>query len=287
MKYVLVTGVSTGIGNSISSYLLSKGYFVFGTVRKSSDAFELSKEYPDRFQELIMDVTDNPTIKSSLAQVKSKLGNERLNVLINNAGYALPGPISLLSDEELHQQMNVNVYGIQRVTNAFLPLLGTDPSIKAKPGKIINISSISGLFNSPFNGAYCISKHAVESLTDIYRRELLYYGIDVIAIQPGPFKSEIWDKNMGAMDKYAESDYGFLLHKANKMISNAKKNALDPILISKLIEKIIESPKPKSRYMLHKNKLVFKLFRLLPDRMIDKIVWKSLNKKNTKSYRPV
>ena len=101
--------------------------------------------------------------------------------------------------ENFEEQLDVNVKSMRRITNLFLPLLGAHLDYKYNPGRIINMSSISGLFSSPFNGSYSISKHAVESMTDVYRRELRQFGIKVIAIEPGPIKTKIWQKNLNLL----------------------------------------------------------------------------------------
>ena len=182
LKYVLITGVSTGIGNDAVGLLIKKGYYVFGSVRKEEDAVKLTRQYPQNFTCLKFDVTKVDEVKASLSMVTKILNGKRLNGLINNAGLALGGPIELMDDEKFRYQMEVNLFAVRNVTNIFLPLLKGDKKQKIKGGKIIMISSISGVFNTPFNGAYCISKHAMESLAEIYRRELLMYDVDVVSI---------------------------------------------------------------------------------------------------------
>ena len=161
----------------------------------------------------------------------------------------------------------------------FLPLLGTDKKTVGNPGKIINISSLSGIFNTPFNGAYCVSKHALESLSEIYRRELIQYGIDVVSILPGPIVSEIWEKNTGIMGVYDETDFGPYTKKADSYIEKAKERALPPAHISKLLLKIINTKKPKTRYFVGRNLFLTKLaIKYIPKRMMDKLIWKQLDK---------
>ena len=119
--------------------------------------------------------------------------------------------MALLSDEVFRAQIEVNLFGVRNVTNTFLPLLGASKDFKGTAGKIINISSLSGIFNTPMNGAYCVAKHALESLGEVYRRELMMYGIQVCSIQPGPIQSKLWDKNISAMDAYLDTDYASCL----------------------------------------------------------------------------
>jgi NAD(P)-dependent dehydrogenase (short-subunit alcohol dehydrogenase family) len=189
-------------------------------------------------------------------------------------------------EDDFERQLDVNLKAVRRITNLFLPLLGAKPSYKKIPGRIINISSVSGLFNSPFNGAYSISKHALESMTDVYRRELHRYGIKVIAIEPGPIKTAIWQKNLNVMDKYADTDYYDILQKANKMIKNSEKSALPVSKISNLILKCLTKKHPKSRYIVHRNRMVFKLLAYyLPDKLVDWLIFRSMA--NGEKHRPV
>ena len=139
-------------------------------------------------------MTDLESIENSVKIVKSNLkSNEGLSGLVNNAGIALGGPITLIETDVFRKQFDVNFFGLIDVTKAFLPLLGASKSSPYK-GKIINISSISGLRANPFVGPYSASKFALEAFSDSLRRELLIYDIDVILIEPGPIKTAIWDK---------------------------------------------------------------------------------------------
>jgi NAD(P)-dependent dehydrogenase (short-subunit alcohol dehydrogenase family) len=285
MKNIFITGVSSGIGKDAVRYLINKGFRVHGSVRKNEDADDMVASYGDAFVPYILDVTVKESIYKARNILKERLEDGRLDVLINNAGVAIPGPLYHVSDTDFENQMKVNLLGVRMVTNALLPLLGYGDFSKEKPGKIINISSVSGLFTTPFNGAYCISKHALECMNDVYRRELLPFGIDVIAIEPGPIKSEIWKKNLGAMDKYQNSPYKDILQKADKMIKNAEMSALPVETVSKKIFSIIEDRKPSTRNLVHRKKWLFLILaKFVPDRVADRLIWKNFSKE---SYRPV
>ena len=283
-KSIVITGVSTGIGRASLDLLHEKGYHIFGSVRNQADADKLSKIYPDRFTPLRFDVQNHDEVVKASKVVFEQC--ETLVGLINNAGIAIPGPLELLSEEQFEKQLDVNVKSIRRITNLFLPLLGTKPGSAKQPGRIINISSVSGLFNSPFNGAYSISKHALESMTDIYRRELRRYGIKVIAIEPGPIKTEIWKKNLNKMDEFKDSDYYEVLQKADKIIENAERNALPVENVSRLVAKCLTVSRPKTRYIVHKHKFAFRLMAYyLPDKITDWLVHKTLTSSNR--HRPI
>lgn len=283
-KNIVITGVSSGIGRDTLRLLHKKGYHVFGSVRKAADAKKLSQEFPERFTPLLFDVQDHDALVEASKVVFEQCAS--LDGLINNAGVAVPGPLQHLPEADFERQLDINVKAVRRITNLFLPLLGAWPKAKATPGRIINISSVSGLFNSPFNGAYSISKHALESLTDIYRRELRRYGIKVIAIAPGPIKTDIWQKNINSLEKYADTDYNDILQKADKIIENAEQSALPVSRISELILKCLTKRNPKTRYIVHKNRLVFKLLAFyMPDKLVDWFIHKTLTSGN--KHRPI
>lgn len=284
MEIVFITGVSTGIGYHAMETLCGLGYHIIGSVRKEEDAKSILARFPDKVTILTFDVRDVEKCKSEIGTIIPMLEKNGLTCLINNAGVAMPGPIQYLADEDFEAQLDVNVKSVRRITNILLPFLGTDKKYQA--GRIINISSVSGLFNAPFNGAYCISKHALESMTDIYRRELAMFGIKVIAIQPGPILTAIWSKNLGTLDKFKDTEYGSILSKADKMIENAEKSAFEVDDISQLIVKILRSKDPKTRYLVHRKKTQFKLLaHYLPDKWVDKLVAKTMASGD--NYRPV
>jgi NAD(P)-dependent dehydrogenase (short-subunit alcohol dehydrogenase family) len=284
MNYIFITGISSGIGYHAAKTLAGKGFHIIGSVRNSKDAERIRQELGERVTVLIFDVTDIETTKKEIESVFPLLEKDGLSVLINNAGAAVPGPMQYLPEEDFLRQMDINVFAVRRITNLLLPYLGVSPSYK--PGKIINISSVSGLFNAPYNGAYCISKHALESMTDIYRRELRMFGIQVSAIEPGPVKSNIWNKNKGALDRFLDTEYGSILSKADKIIENSEKSALDTSVISQVIEDIIRSDNPKTRYLIHRKKWLFKILsRYIPDKWADALIHKSMTKKD--KFRPV
>jgi NAD(P)-dependent dehydrogenase (short-subunit alcohol dehydrogenase family) len=266
-KYIIITGVSSGIGEGLAAHYLKEGHHVIGTVRKESDAVELSVN--ENFHKIIFDVKDRNGLTAFVQSIKNILKDNPLYALINNAGIVKAGPLECISADDFEEQIDVNVLSVQRITNAMIPLLGND-------SRIVNISSVSGLFNSPFTGPYCISKHALESMSDIYRRELAQFGTKVIAIEPGPIKTKIWSKSRGTLDKYKDSRYGHLVSKADKMIDNAENGALPVSEICKVCDKALFNENPRTRYIIHKKKNLFKLFTMLPDKVADYLVAKNL-----------
>jgi len=279
MKHVLITGVSSGIGYDAVRYLTGRGWHVFASVRKQSDVERLEQEFTENFTCLKFDVTEPDGIRKAAAIVSKRLGNQKLAGLVNNAGYAVGGPMELLPDDVFRDQIEVNLIGARNVTNAFLPLLGTDTSREGKPGRLIMVSSISGVLNTPLNGAYCVSKHALESLAEVYRRELMNYGIQVSSIQPGPIESDLWPKNIGTLEKYLDTPYGTMAQNTELTMIGAQCNALPAETISRLIEKILTVDRPKLSYLVNKNPLLtWLLVHIIPRRMADRLIWRQLNK---------
>jgi len=277
MKNIIITGVSTGIGYAAAKRLTSNGHRVFGSVRTDADSERLNSELGKNYYPLLFDVTDASAIQGAVKCVSEVVGDRGIDALINNSGVAMGGPILELSVDVFRKQFEVNVFGIVSVTKAFSHLLGAYKNA-AHQGKIIMISSVAGKRALPFVGPYSASKHAVEGMSDALRRELMLYGVDVILIEPGPVKTEIWKKTPDPEDNiFLGSDYEPALHKFNRKIKRLEHKGMDADVIAKRIEKVINSKNPKTRYVLSSNKLRDHILPgLLPDRWLDKVLSKAL-----------
>ena len=273
MEYIVITGVSTGIGYDVARYLIKRGFYIFGSVRKQSDADRTKADFGDNFTPLIFNVTDLEGVKNAVDQVKSIVGNKGLKALVNNAGITVCGPLMHLSNEEFRHQLDVNVVGVFSVTQAFLPLLGAEKKTARLPARIINISSISGRIAYPFMGAYAASKHALEAMSDSLRRELKLYGIDVILIEPGNTVTPILDKTKQQLNRFQKTDYALILEDAAPIIEGSLKSAMSVEVVSQTIYKAITRETPKVRYQLLNNWMTgWYLPRLLPSRIVDYLV---------------
>ena len=279
MKYVLVTGSSTGIGYSAVEHLISKGYGVFGSVRKQDDATRLKSAFGEKFIPLIFDVTNEQAVLESVETVKSKLtSTDELVAIVNNSGIALGGPIQYLPTDVYRKQFEVNLFGVVTVTRSYLKLLGAYKG-SSHHGKIIMISSVSGKRSYPFVSPYTASKHALEALSDSLRREMMLYGIKVVIIEPGPIKTPIWDKTPPVEDNpFLGTDYEPALRKFyGQMVTKGKVEGLPVEKVGSLIEKVITAKNPKTRYVITGRKwLDFILPGILPDRWLDKLFAKFL-----------
>jgi len=278
--YIVVTGASTGIGYDTTRCLIANDYHVFGSVRNENDAAKLLNDFGDNVIPLVFDVTDEKAIKIAKEKVETILGKELLIALVNNAGIAVSGPLQFVDIKDVRHQLEVNVIGTLMVSQAFLPLLGAKQPVPTNPGKIINISSISGIFSTPFMGPYCMSKYAVESMSDIFRRELSLYGIDVVVIEPGPIATPIWDKAKSdtSQTSFVNTIYEPILNSRNEIINQNEKNALPVSSVSELILRSIEKKKPATRTIITKKTWLIKIIKALPDRWVDNLITKNIRK---------
>ncbi len=273
-RSVLITGASTGIGYAAARHLAARGWTVFAGVRSDADAAALMKGATGDLRALILDVTKDDQVASAVAVISGTLGKRRLTGLVNNAGIAKMGPLALQPLKDFEAHFNVNVFGMLRVTQAFVPLLGSDPSRTGTPGRIVTITSVGGRIASPFLGAYTATKHANEAMTDTLRRELALYGIDAIAVGPGSVRTPIWDKaeKDNAESPYAAGDYGPSLKIFENTMLNGGRTGLPPEEIAAVIETALSDPKPKARYAPVPDKLMnFTIPTRLPKRMLDGI----------------
>ena len=276
MKTVILSGASTGIGQTTAVHLANKGWQVFAGVRKQADADALRALNP-QIHPLILDVTKPDEITSAIETVSEALAGRTLDGLVNNAGIANMGPLALQPLDQFRSHFEVNVFGLLALTQAALPLLGTDEKRKGAPGRIVNITSVGGRLSAPFLGAYAATKHAVEAMTDTLRRELMVYGIDAIAIGPGAVKTPIWDKAETANkdEPYKDTAWGTSLEKFADVMMQGGKDGLPPEEIAGIIEEALASDSPKARYAPVPDKLTnWTIPTLLPKRIVDKAMAK-------------
>ena len=182
-KVILITGCSTGIGHDLAQQLTRNGYTIAATARKVNTISDLEAAVI-----LQLDVTNQESIQIAVDLVIQKFG--RIDVLINNAGFCQVGAIEELSNDQVQQMYDVNVFGVMRMIKTVVPIMR-----KQKSGRIINISSIAGRLVTPVNGAYSSTKFALEAISDALRMELESFNIQVILIEPGAIKTN-FDKTV-------------------------------------------------------------------------------------------
>ena len=276
MKTVIITGASTGIGRSTAEHLAAKGWQVFAGVRKLEDGEPLVAANKNIIP-ILLDVTQAEQVNAAVDTVRTALNGQKLAGLVNNAGIANMGPLAVQPLDQFKAHFDVNVFGLLRASQAFAPLLGMDESLEGPAGRIVNITSVGGKLASPFLGAYTATKHAVESMTDSLRRELVIFGIDAIAVGPGAVKTPIWDKaekdNSG--NPYSNSPWAKPIEKFSETMLEGGRTGLAPEVIAQTIEHALTARKPKARYAPVPNKLTnFTLPMLLPKRTVDGFFWK-------------
>jgi NAD(P)-dependent dehydrogenase (short-subunit alcohol dehydrogenase family) len=281
MHHVVITGVSTGIGWSATKVLIDHGIHVFGSVRQQTDAARLSAEFGDAFTPLVFDVLDQQAVRKAADDVRTQLDGQTLLGLVNNAGITVPGPLMHLPIDEYRRQLEVNVVGPLIVTQAFLPLLGAKRGFQGTPGRIVNISSVSGKVAAPFIGAYVTSKYGLEGFSESLRRELMLYGIDVIIVVPGSIKTPIWDKAAQEdISAFEETGFAPALKKFRAYAVRSGQKGLTPERVGALIWQVLTTPKPRVRYTIIPQQLLNRVLPMvLPKRLVDRMLARRLGLK--------
>ena len=274
-KVIMITGASSGLGYAASKELIARGYHVFGSVRKIADGERVLSELGSGFTPLLFDVTDQAALHAAVTEVEVAVGDKGLVGLINNAGIAHCAPLMHLPLSEFRQVLEINIVGVLAVTQAFLPLLGARHNCPHAPGRIINISSISGVTTFPLLATYAVSKHGLEALSDGLRRELELYGIAVSVIEPGTIRTPIWEKQPDAAvdTRYAHTDYAEAMANTTALFDRQLKKAKSISVVIKAIIAALESPRPKTRYPLTG---LWHLRKILSDRQLDRLMMKEL-----------
>jgi NAD(P)-dependent dehydrogenase (short-subunit alcohol dehydrogenase family) len=276
MPDIVITGVSTGIGFAACQVLIRHGFRVFGSVRTQADANRLREQLGASFTPLIFDVTDPGSVNEAAATVKTDIGKRRLFGLVNNAGIAVLGPLAYLPLERFRMQIEINLLGVHTVTQAFLPLLGTDSSRVGAPGRVVNISSVSGRLAMPFAGAYAASKFGLEGYSDSLRRELMLFGIKVILIEPRAVTTPIWkEAERVVVEQFRNTPYARSLRFFAERARREAKAGLPSEKVGELIWRVLTTRRPRARYaILPRRLLEWTIPRWLPTDLLDYCVAK-------------
>jgi NAD(P)-dependent dehydrogenase (short-subunit alcohol dehydrogenase family) len=278
-KDVVVTGVSTGIGLGTTKVLVAKGFRVFGSVRQQADAERLQSEFGDSFVPLMMDITDVNAVHQAAQKVGSMIGDRNLIGLVNNAGMVVSGPLLYLKPSEYRRQLEVGMIAPLVVIQAFAPLLGTDKRRQGPAGRIVNISSSGAKIPIPLIGAYSSSKCGLEGMSDALRIELMFFGIEVVMIEPGTVNTSMYDKGEKEdLSEFRQTEYWEAVQKFQKWIVNeARTNGLPPERLGEAVHVALSTAKPKTRYAVIPQRLKnWTVLRLLPVRMFDKFIAKQM-----------
>ncbi len=279
-RFILVTGASSGIGKSACLALEKQGYHVLAGVRKATDVEQLHALGMNKIHPLLLDVTDDQSVREAVNLAEEIIGDDSLVSIINNAGIAVSGAILYVPMEAWREQLDVNVLGVVRTTQLFFPLLAKPIQDGDKhPRRIINIGSVSGLFASPFVGPYAASKYALEAISDSLRRELYMYDIQVVIIEAGNLATPIWEKAKKS-PSYSGPEYDAIMAQRNQMVDKQITQSMPLKAMDELILKTIRSKHIKVRYLIRPGKWKFNIMRWLPAKWIDKLIHKALNAKS-------
>jgi NAD(P)-dependent dehydrogenase (short-subunit alcohol dehydrogenase family) len=272
VRTLLITGCSSGIGETCARGMKARGWRVFATARKPEDVARLEAE---GLEALYLDYTEPSSIEACVAEVAARTQG-RLDALFNNGAYGQPGAVEDLTREALEAQFQANVFGWHDLTRRALPLLRGNGG-----GRIVQNSSVLGLVALKWRGAYNASKFAIEALSDTMRLELKPFNIHVAIIEPGPITSKFVIHALEAFDRNIDesrSHYRDIYVQQRKRLQKTKPGRfkLPPEAVLEKLIHALESPKPKIRYTVTTPTLVMSWCkRLLPPRLLDRVIDKA------------
>ncbi len=267
-QVIMITGASSGMGKDFALELLKKGHRVYGLARRVEKMQDIVQAGGNAIG---MDITEETQVQNAVEQVIREQG--RVDVLINNAGYAVYGPVEEVPIDKARRQFEVNMFGLASITQKVLPHMRAQGS-----GRIINISSMGGKVYTPMGAWYHATKHALEGWSDCLRVELMPFGIDVVIIEPGGIATEFTDVFQENFQGDAEhGPYATALQSIIQSTKTMASQLSPPSVITKLIEKAVHSKRPKTRYVAgaYAKPLMF-MRKYLSDRMFDRILMSQL-----------
>jgi len=259
-EVVLITGISSGFGKHIASFLAEKGFSVYGTCRKKCEHHAKVKVFE-------LDVNDKEAINRAVQDILIAEG--KIDILINNAGMHVGGPSEVVPDDDIHLIMQTNFTGFVHTIKAVLPAMKGK-----KAGLILNFSSIGGLMGLPFQGYYSASKFAVEGFSSALRMELRPFNIKVVVINPGDFHTNNTLNRRNYFVSGLDEDYEQQFRDSLRIIESDERGGWDPQTMAQKIYKIITSKNRSYRYVIasFEQKLAVLLKRILPDVLFDAIL---------------
>ncbi|WP_416825109.1 oxidoreductase [Ectobacillus polymachus] len=276
-KVAVVTGTSSGFGLLTALELAKREYDVIATMRNVDARFNLVEEakrigVANRIQVHQLDVTSEESMKQFLPALEEL---QQVHVLVNNAGYAAGGFVEEIPLEEYKRQFETNLFGVIRVTQAVLPFMR-----KQRYGKIINMSSISGRIGFPGISPYVASKHALEGWSECLRLEVKPFGIEVILIEPGSYKTNIWSSGKHITEASESSPYYDYMSQIESYLDKGESKFGDPKEVAEKIAQIAEQPNVSLRYPIGKGVKAGIFFKQLVSwKQWERLVLQRLHKK--------
>ena len=274
-RTILITGATSGIGRDAALALARRGHRVFATGRNAALLAELeAKAAGTRLETLRLDVTKADSIEAARRAVETATSGKGIDVLVNNAGYGVAGPIDVVSDEDVRAQFETNVFGLLSVTRAFVP------GLRAKGrGRVINIGSIGGRVTFPLFGVYHATKYAVEAISDAMRMELSAFGIEVALVEPGPIRTNFADRTVGLVNKYATDDspYAAIFARVDEIKRRSDALSADVSVVTRAIVHAAEARRPRVRYLVPgRERLTLLALKGIPTRLADFVMTRVL-----------
>jgi len=239
---VLTTGANSGIGLACVLEVAKRGYRSVGSVRSEAKAEVVHKAAADagvEVETVLLDVVDAARCEAVVAELGPLYG------LVNNAGYGVTGAVEDVDDDEARAVLETMVLAPMRLARLALPAMR-----EAKAGRIVNVSSIMGRTTTPFTGWYQASKHALEGVTDALRIEVASDGIKVVLVEPGGFKTGIWEELERDIAKRGDSRFGSAYRRSQQLMKLTEPVMGDPGQVAKVISSVLSSRSPRARYLV-------------------------------------
>jgi NADP-dependent 3-hydroxy acid dehydrogenase YdfG len=272
-RSVLVTGATSGIGRATAIEFARRGYLVFAAARREGALADLAAAVPG-IRDVGLDVTDAGSVQRAWAKILAETGGTGVDVLVNNAGFALSGPIEILGGDEVQRQFDTNVFGLLTVTRAVLPAMRARGS-----GRVINVSSLVGRTTFPGMGVYGATKYAVEALSDALRQEVSAFGIKVIIMEPGFVATNIGSAADadGQAGQPVPDAYAAMVAEGQKYLAEQVAKGITAERVATAIADAAQRPNPRARYVVPASAgLLISLLTGLPDRLADRAKQRAL-----------
>jgi NADP-dependent 3-hydroxy acid dehydrogenase YdfG len=261
-QVVLITGCSSGIGKALAREFARQGHRVLATARSPESIEELNGQ---KIRTARLDVTDPASIEGVVKSAMDLVGP--IDIVVNNAGYALIGPVAELDLDELRTQLETNVVGVVAVTRAVVPQM-----VERGNGRIVNIGSVSGVTATPFSGAYCASKAAVHLISDSMRMELAPFGIRVITVQPGAVESRFGERAGRGVERFREGSlYSQVFDSIEARAGASQVGSMPAADFAHLLVGAVTAPSPPAIFRAGKHSVRLPSMARLPARIRDRI----------------
>jgi NAD(P)-dependent dehydrogenase (short-subunit alcohol dehydrogenase family) len=244
---ILITGATSGIGRAAALRLVHDGHLVLAGGRRRELLAELAAGTRGRVEPVVLDVTDPESVAAARELVARRTGGRGLDVLVNSAGYALPGPLEALAEADLRALFDVNLFGLLAVTRAFLPAMR-----ERGRGRVVNVGSIMGRVAMPLLGAYNASKHAVAAVTDALRMELAPFGVTVVLVEPGAIRTGFAARALASLAPYRDpsSPYAAVLAGTDAAWARVYRLAPGPAAAGRVVARAATTDRPAARYVV-------------------------------------